>query len=202
VADETVTADGEGAALAGALRRGDPEAFETIVRAHGGRMLAVARRILRDDDEAREAVQEAFISAFRARAGFEGASKIATWLHRIVVNAALMRLRSRGRLREEPIDRWLPAFEPAGHHLERFQAPDEPADERLARAETRAAVRAAIDELPESYRVVLMLRDIDQLSTEDAASMLGITPNAVKLRLHRARMALRAKLWGTASASA
>jgi RNA polymerase sigma-70 factor (ECF subfamily) len=201
VTEEPVPAGGEEAALAAALRRADPAAFETIVRTYGGRMLAVARRILRDEDEAREAVQEAFISAFRAREQFAGASKLSTWLHRIAVNAALMRLRARSRQREEPIEPWLPAFENGGHHLERFQAPVEPADERLARDETRALVRAAIDELPESYRVVLLLRDIDQLSTDETAGLLGITPNAVKLRLHRARMALRAKLWGTTRTS-
>jgi RNA polymerase sigma-70 factor (ECF subfamily) len=176
--------------------------FESIVREHGGRMLAVARRILQDEDAARDAVQDAFISAYRARNQFEGTAKLSTWLHRIVVNAALMRLRSRSRQREEPLETWLPAFEDTGHHAERFQSPAENPEESLAREETRRNVRAAIDSLPESYRVVLMLRDIDMLSTEETARMLGITPNAVKLRLHRARMALRAKLYGGATAAA
>jgi RNA polymerase sigma-70 factor (ECF subfamily) len=176
--------------------------FESLVREHGGRMLAVARRILRDEEEARDAVQDAFISAYRARDQFEGTAKLSTWLHRIVVNAALMRLRVRSRQREEPLDGWLPAFEPDGHHAERFQSPGPSPEETVAREETRRAVRAAIDSLPESYRVVLMLRDIEMLSTDETAQMLGITPNAVKLRLHRARMALRAKLYGGATAAA
>jgi RNA polymerase sigma-70 factor (ECF subfamily) len=188
--------DPKEAALAQGLREGGKAAFEDVVRAHGGRMLAVARRILRDDDEAREAVQDAFISAFRARRQFSAASRVSTWLHRIVVNAALMRLRSRRRHPEESIDEWLPAFESDGHHRERFRSPAEPADVALERKETRDTVRAAIDRLPASYRVVMLLRDIEELSTEETAQMLGLTPNAVKIRLHRARMALRTLLWG------
>jgi RNA polymerase sigma-70 factor (ECF subfamily) len=181
--------------LARGLRDGDPAMFEAIVRTHGGRLLAVARRILRDEDQAREAVQEAFISAFRARQQFNAASRLSTWLHRIAVNAALMRLRSARRHPEESLDSYLPAFEADGHHRERFQSPAEPADAILAREETRARVRAAIDRLPESYRVVLLLRDIEELDTDETARMLGLTPNAVKIRLHRARMALRTLLF-------
>ena len=97
VIDDAVLLDG--------LRRGDDHAFTTLVRQHGGRMLATARRLLRDDDEAEDAVQEAFVSAARAMGGFAGDSKLSTWLHRVVVNTALMRLRSRRRRREEPIER-------------------------------------------------------------------------------------------------
>jgi RNA polymerase sigma-70 factor (ECF subfamily) len=182
------------AELIAGLRAGDPKTFELLVRTEGPRMLSVTRRILKDDDEAREAVQEAFISAFRARAQFNAEAKISTWLHRIAVNAALTRLRSRRRRPEDSLDDLLPRFMPDGHHAEHFAAWQEPADVTISRKETAEEVRAAIDSLPETFRTVLLLRDIEGLSSQETAAMLNITPNAVKLRLHRARMALRALL--------
>jgi RNA polymerase sigma-70 factor (ECF subfamily) len=181
--------------LVGRLRRGDEDAFERLVREHGGRLLAVARRFLREEEEARDAVQECFLSAFRAMDGFDQASRLSTWLHRIVVNACLMRLRTRRRKPEEPIDEFLPQFQSDGHQV-RHPTPEweGSAETLLARKETRSIVRAAIDRLPDSYRAVLLLRDIEELSTEEAAQSLGVTANAVKIRLHRARQALRALL--------
>ena len=105
-----------------------------------------------------------------------------------------MKLRSRKRRPEDPIDELLPTFHADGHHAEEFASWDEPVDVTLGRRETAAFVRQAIDRLPESYRVVLLLRDIDGWSTEETAKMLDITTNAVKIRLHRARMALRTLL--------
>jgi RNA polymerase sigma-70 factor (ECF subfamily) len=182
------------AELVEGLRSGDPRTFELLVRNEGPRMLSVTRRILKDDDEAREAVQEAFVSAFRARAQFHADAKISTWLHRIAVNAALSRLRSRRRRPEDSLDDLLPRFNPDGHHAERFASWQEPADVTISRRQTAEQVREAIDSLPETFRTVLLLRDIEGLSSQETASMLKITPNAVKLRLHRARMALRALL--------
>ena len=179
-------------ALVAALRAGDNRVFESIVRAYGGRLLTVTRRILGNDDDAREAVHEAFVSAFRARHQFHGDARVSTWLHRIAVNAALMKLRTRRRKAEESIDALLPAFLADGHHVERFRSWAEPVDVALSRRETADAVRAAINRLPDTYRTVLLMRDIEGLSTEDTAAMLGISVNAVKIRLHRARMALRA----------
>jgi RNA polymerase sigma-70 factor (ECF subfamily) len=181
-------------ALAQGLRSGDPQAFEQVVRTYGGRLLAVTRRILRDEDAARDAVQDAFVSAFKARRQFKADSRVSTWLHRIAVNSALMRLRTQRRKAEDPIDPLLPGFEDAGRHREHFVAWQEPADVTVSRRETAAAVRRAIDQLPESYRTVLLLRDIEGLDTEETARMLGVTANAVKIRLHRARMALRTLL--------
>ena len=182
------------AALAAGLRAGDEQAFEELIRTHGGRLLAVARRILGNDEDAREAVHEAFISAFRARQQFQAQSRLSTWLHRIVVNAALQKLRVRKRRAEDAIDDLLPRYLPNGDHVERFVAWNEPADEVVARHETADLVRGAIDQLPESYRTVLLLRDIEGLSTEESAEALQTTANAVKIRLHRARMALRTLL--------
>ena len=172
------------------LRAGEPAAFETLVRANIGRMLAVARRLLRNDEDARDAVQEAFLSAFRALHQFDGASRLSTWLHRIVVNMALMRLRTRRRKPEEQMDTLLPAFQEDGHHVEQFSEWTMPADRLLEREDVRATVRSCIAQLPESYRQVLLLRDIEELPTDEVARMLCATPTAIKVRLHRARQAL------------
>lgn len=182
------------AVLVERLRGGDPQAFEVLVRECGGRMLATARRLVGTDEDARDVVQEAFLAAFRAIDTFAGASRLSTWLHRIVINAALMRLRTRRRRREESVDGLLPRFDEEGHWAEPASHWDTSTDVLLERWGTRAMVRKAIDRLPLNYRSVLLLRDIEELDTEETASLLGVTPNAVKTRLHRARQALRTLL--------
>jgi RNA polymerase sigma-70 factor (ECF subfamily) len=181
-------------ALIAALRAGDDEAYLRLVTEQGGRMLAVARRYLRNDEDARDAVQEAFISAFRSIGSFEAGSRLSTWLHRITVNCALMKIRSRERKPEEPIDDLLPKYKPDGHQLNPSRRWGASADRLLESDQTRSLVRESIDRLPETYRNVLLLRDIEELSTEEAAELLGITVTAVKVRLHRARQALRGLL--------
>jgi RNA polymerase sigma-70 factor, ECF subfamily len=182
------------AALIERLRAGDPAAFEELVRAHTTHLLAVARRLLRQDEDARDAVQEAFLQAFRGLPSFAGRCLLSTWLHRIVVNVALMRLRTRQRKPEALIDDLLPQYQPDGHHVEEFDEWRLPPTDRMLRDEVRDHVRAAIDRLPETYRTILLLRDIEELETPEVAATLGITANAVKIRLHRARQALRTLL--------
>lgn len=177
-------------ALLTALRAGHEWAFETMVRLYGGRLLAVASRFTRNEGDAQDVLQAAYLSAFRALNDFEGACQLSTWLHRIVVNTALMKLRSRRRKPEESIDALLPAFQEDGHHVEQFSEWSTPADHLIERKQTRATVRACIEQLPENYRVVLKLRDIEEFSTQEVAEMLAMTPTAVKVRLHRARQAL------------
>ena len=157
-------------------------------------MLAVARRFLRTEEDSADAVQDAFLSAFRSLDGFEGNSALGTWLHRIVVNVCLMRLRARSRSREVRIDDLLPTFDASGHHSHPVRTWEDQGLARLTRDESRAQVRACIDRLPEPYREVLLLRDIEELDTEQTARHLGINPGAVKTRLHRARQALRTLL--------
>ncbi len=188
-----LTVESDETRLLAALRAGDAAAYETLVRREGGRMLAVARRFLRQEEDARDAVQDAFLQAFRALPRFSGEARLGTWLHRIVVNASLMKLRTRRRQPEEPIDALLPVFED-GHHAEYVAEWRDGAEVLLERAETRAFVRECIDALPESYRTVLLLRDIEELDTHEAARALEVTPNVLKVRLHRARQALRTLL--------
>jgi len=182
------------AELLARLREGEEAAFEELVRENTGRMLAVARRFLPSDDDAQDAVQEAFASAFRALPRFEGGSRLSTWLHRITVNACLMKLRTRRRKPEESIDNLLPGFLEDGHAEKSTPAWRQSADELIERAENRALVREAIEKLPDSYRTVLLLRDIEEFDTETTAKQLDITVAAVKTRLHRARMALKTLL--------
>ena len=199
-AADTAAADAD---LVRRLKAGDEDAYATVVRTLGGRMLAVARRFLQDEDLARDAVQDAFLSAFRSIHAFDGDAQLATWLHRIVVNAALMKLRTRRRKPEQSIEPMLPAFAEDGHHAGRpVVAWTASAEEALLRREARKRVRAAIADLPERYRTVLLLRDIEDRSTREAADLLGITENAVKLRLHRARQALATRLGDRAVAAA
>jgi len=172
------------------LQAGESDAFEQLVRTYGGRLLAVARRFVRNESDAQDIVQAAYLSAFRSVHQFEGNCQIGTWLHRIVVNQALMKLRTRRRKPEESIEALLPAFQGDGHHVEQFSDWSVPADVLLERQETRATVRACIDLLPTNYREILMLRDIEELPTQAVAQMLSLTPTAVKVRLHRARQAL------------
>lgn len=178
------------------MRAGDDTAFEEVLALAGGRMLAVARRMLGREEDAQDAVQDAFLSAFKSLDRFDGRSRLTTWLHSIVVNACLMKLRTQRRRGgpERAIEEFLPAFLEDGH-----QARDTPRwkpieETGIEQRELRDLVRAKINELPEQYRVVLMLRDIEELSTEETAQALNMTVNAVKTRLHRARQALRGLL--------
>jgi RNA polymerase sigma-70 factor, ECF subfamily len=181
-------------ALVAALKAGDGAAFEQLVRLYGSRLLAVARQILVSDDDAQDALQDAFLTAFRSIGSFEGKSRLSTWLHRVTVNAALMRLRSRKRKREQPIDELLPQFIPDGHRQNPSPAWNQTALAGIEQQETQALVRASIDQLPVDYRTVLLLRDIQELDTATVAELLGISEGNVKVRLHRARQALRTLL--------
>jgi RNA polymerase sigma-70 factor (ECF subfamily) len=176
------------------MRSGDEAAFAEFVRRHGGRLLAVARRMLRSEEDANDAVQDAFLSAFRALPEFAGDSRLSTWLHRIAVNACLMKLRTRRRKPEGPIDELLPTFHEDGHATNPAVAWREDAETMLGRERTRSLVREAIDRLPESHRTILVLRDVEELDTEETARLLGLSTSAVKTRLHRARQALRTLL--------
>lgn len=188
-ADETAA---DQALLAG-LRAGTAAAFEKLVRLHSGRMLSVARRFLAQDHDAQDAVQDAFLSAFKALPTFDGRARLSTWLHRIVVNAALMKLRSQRRHPEQSMDDLLPKFLEDGHQ----SAPAgrwKTSPSELELAENRQQIRDQIAKLPESYRTVLLLRDIEEFDTETVAQMLDLSVSVVKVRLHRARQALRTLL--------
>lgn len=182
------------AALIAGLQAGDSGAFETLVREHGPRLLRLARRILLNEEDARDALQDAMVAVHRSIGTFESSSALSTWLHRIIVNAALMKLRTKRRHPEEDIEQYLPQFRDDGHQREPSTPWTESVDHILEREELRDTVRDAIAKLSDAYRIVLQLRDIEELSTAETAEILGTSKNIVKIRLHRARQALRTLL--------
>jgi RNA polymerase sigma-70 factor (ECF subfamily) len=182
------------ASLLERMQSGDDGAFEECIRAYSTRLLAVARRIVGNEEEAHDALQDGFLSAFKSIGAFEGRAELGTWLHRIVVNAALIRLRRRRRHPERSIEDLLPHFGEGEHQLIPPVAWKDTPSTVLSRGETRDLVRRSIDQLPQQYRTVLMFRDIERMDTEETARLLGVSQGVVKTRLHRARQALRTLL--------
>jgi RNA polymerase sigma-70 factor (ECF subfamily) len=184
----------EDGTLVDSLRNGDQQAFEILVRKFGPGLLATARRYLRSEDDACDVLQDGLLCAFKSIGKFKGDSQLSTWLHRIVINCALMHLRTQKRRSEiqgVEIDELLPRFDPAGNWVD-GESRSMPTQVYLEIFETKAMVRRCVDQLPHAHRLVLTLRDIDELDTEEFAALLGLTGNNVKVRLHRARQALKA----------
>lgn len=189
VCETTKPADSVG--LLDRLRRGEPGAYEELVSSQSGWMFAVARRLVGNADDAADVVQEAFAKVWRNLGSFRGDSALTSWMKRIVINEALQRLRGRARRPETSLDGLLPTFDDTGHRVEVADAWQESADQLLERKEMVNSVRRCVERLPDAYRTVLVLRDVEELSTEATAEVIGIRPGAVKTRLHRARLALR-----------
>jgi RNA polymerase sigma-70 factor (ECF subfamily) len=176
------------------FRQGDRTAAQAIVQKHNQMLWRVARGIVRDDIEAEDVLQEAYARAFAHLSGFRGEAGLFTWLTRITINEA------RGRLRKRRVTVGLDqveAAQAAGPQVVMFpsgglvsQSPESDA----ARAQIRRLIEAAVDDLPEAFRMVFVLRDLDQLTVEETAVALDLAPATVKTRLHRARRLLRAAL--------
>jgi RNA polymerase sigma-70 factor (ECF subfamily) len=176
------------------LRAGNDDAYAHVIRTNTGRLTAVARGFLRNDDDAADALQDAFLSMCKSLDRFEGNSSLATWLHRIVVNNCRMKLRSKSRRKSYFIDELHSTFDETGRHLRPSSPCTETPRDCLADDEARCKVRACLNELPEDYRTVLVLRVLEEFDTEQTAAILGLNIGTVKTRLHRARQALRALL--------
>jgi len=168
-------------------------AFEILMRRHNSRLFRVARAILKDDAAAEDAVQEAYLEAFRHSGTFRGDAQVSTWLTRIVINQSLMRLRRQKR------DRVVVPFE--GEGPGGSGGGDEPPDERsespaasTLRAELRVLLERRIDELPTAFRTVFVMRDVEEMSVQETADLLGIPQATVRTRLFRARALLRQAL--------
>jgi RNA polymerase sigma-70 factor, ECF subfamily len=191
---------GSCATLLDGLRSGHQGAYEELVRKFGGRLLATARRYLRSEADACDAVQDAFLCALKSIDTFHGDSQLSTWLHRIVVNCALMHLRARRRHTKTDkvdIDELQPRFDTNGNWIKHGLL-SAPAHLSVEASETRAIVRQCIDLLSDHYRTILMLRDIDGRDTEEVANLLNLASGTVRVRLHRARQALKVVLEGHA----
>lgn len=181
--------------LLSGLRARDEKAFEQLVEGYSRRIFLVTRRLLRNEEDARDAVQDTFLCAFRSIDTFAGHAQFSTWLHRIACNAALMKLRTQRRKREDLLDIESALDNACRTHTHNGgKDPQAPIEQILHRQEIRTIVQACIAELPDTYRTVVLLRDIEELDTAETAHRLGTSPTAVKLRLHRARKALRVLL--------
>lgn len=182
-------ADGD-SELAVLAAHGDTRAFEAIMRRHNRLLFRAVRSILASDGEAEEAVQEAYLKAWRALATFRAEARLSTWLVRIAINEALQRARRRSAV-VIPLDGADPAESPAA------QAEDDAdlrPDRMVDRARMRRVMEAHIDALPEIFRTVFMLRAVEELSVEETAQALQVPPATVRTRFFRARGLLRESL--------
>lgn len=165
----------------------EADAFRAIIKTHNQRLYRIARGVVRNDSEAEDIVQEAYVRAFAALATFRGDSSLATWLSRIVINEALGRLRKRRRT----------VAMPASQEAQIIQFPLNPSDDperTMAQRQILKLVERATDNLPDVYRTVFIARVIEGLNIEETADLLGVRPETVKTRLHRARALVRKAL--------
>ena len=176
------------------LREEDPESYGELLNCYGGRMLAVARRMLQNEDDAQDCVQEAFLQAFRKIDTFEERASLGSWLHRIVVNAALMKIRQRKRRQETPLEDHLCEFDAEGNRKTLAPELTTAMESRLERLEIQTLIRQEIGALPTNFRNIILLRDIEEYDTAETATLLGLSLSSTKTRLHRARAALKRKV--------
>lgn len=180
------------------LRAGDTTALEALMARYASRVYRVAYGIVRDQADAEEVVQDVFLTLFRKIDSFEGRAALGTWLYRVTANAALIKRRGKRYELEVKLEDHLPTFREDGHRegdrayllADWSQSPEQ----ELIAGEARGTLERAIEALPEHYRAVLVLRDVEELPTETVAAVLGESEASVKSRLHRARMALREQL--------
>jgi len=167
--------------------------FEIIMRRHNQRLYRVARAILRNDGEAEDVMQDAYVRAYEHLDQFAGRAKFSTWLTRIAVHEALTR-QHRGNLFQElePTSEW------EGDPMDRFASLALNPEQQASNSEVRRLLEEAVERLPDAYRTIFMLRDVEDMSTADAAYILEITEDNVKVRLHRARALLRKNLYARA----
>ena len=161
---------------------GQTALYEVLMRRYNERVYRAARSIVKDEDEAEDVMQQAYVNAYAHLRQFDGRAKFSTWLTKIAIHEALARARKRGRY--ESVD-----FEEESGAVEHQSAPDP--EHRAFAGELRSLLESAIDELPEGLREVFMLRDVDGLSTADTAACLAVSEDVVKTRLSRGRAALR-----------
>jgi RNA polymerase sigma-70 factor (ECF subfamily) len=173
------------------IRRDAPGAFEEFVRRYGGRIYGFGMRVCGEVEDAKDVAQDTLFQAFRALKDVKEPEALRSWLYRVVSNACLMR-RRKGKY-EPKQELTLEELMPRGREDAEIEIPDAATlpDDEAARAEIQTAVHAGIRELPPEYRMVLLLRDIEQLSTREVAVALSLTESNVKMRLHRARLMLR-----------
>jgi RNA polymerase sigma-70 factor (ECF subfamily) len=176
---------------------GDAALFEVLMRRHNQRLYRIARSVVRDDAEAEDVMQHAYVQAYTRLGQFEGRARFSTWLTRIAFHEALTRAKRRRREGQRS-----PASPFEEDPMSSVKSTDPTPEQQAMHAELRAELERAVDRLPGLYRAVFVLRDVEGMSTADAAATLDIREDAVKTRLHRARAMLREELYRRAGASA
>ena len=185
--------DADDRTLAAAIVAGEREAFVHLMRRYNQRLYRLARATLRDDAEAQDALQDAYLAAYRAIGSFRGDARLSTWLSRLVLNACLARLRRNTRRQAAAPTVSISAND--GSDLELVDTSHETSpDDALMRAQIRALLERKLDALPEAFRVVFVLRCVEELSVEETAQCLGIAEATVRTRHFRARSLLRESL--------
>jgi len=175
------------------LKQNDPRAFEQLIDQHGGMLYRVALRIA-GREEAEEVLQETLLKVYEKIHTFDEKAALATWLYRIVVNTALMRLRARSRSPEELLDTENPQFTEKGEFSREIADWALPPEDALLRQEALTLLQQGIERLPETYRAAYVLAEIEGLPHQEIATILDLTVGTVKTRLHRARLFLRETL--------
>lgn len=180
--------------LVARLQQGDKTSFRELVRRHQDKVYRLALRLTRDEARAQDAMQDAFLQVYRKIGQFQEQSAFTTWLYRITVNAALMRMRSEKRHRETSLEEASPQYTEQGEIAEPVDDWSAAVDDDAGNRELAVYAQQAIDELPDPYKSVFVLRELEDMSTEEVAKILELTVPTVKTRLHRARLALRKAL--------
>lgn len=196
IAVSPLSSDLEDAKLVSALRQGDAQAFEGIMRRYNQRLFRVARSILHNETEAEDAVQEAWLRAFTHMDKLQDTNRLGGWLSRIAANEALDRLRRRGPALPDDAEALSERIAAPGASA---PLPTPEAEER--RREARNLIEQAVDRLPENFRMVFVLRAVEELTIEETAQILAIPRDTVKTRLHRANKLLREDLKGVLEAT-
>ncbi len=185
---------GEEQMLIERVKAGDHRAFELIFDRYASRVYRQALRLTGNEADAEDVVQETFLLAYRKAKTFQGKSEFSTWLYRLTVNAALTKLRQRKREKEVSLDDYLPKFKEDGHHLMPVVDWSQDVDKLVAGNEINQIIREALDQLSPVDRAVVVMSDLEGMSNREIGEALGLTIQAVKARLHRARLFLRGKL--------
>jgi RNA polymerase sigma factor (sigma-70 family) len=180
--------------LVARIAGGDQTAFEVLMRKYNGKLFRIARAILKDDRDAEDVLQEAYLDAYRHIQDFRGDSEVGTWLTRIVINQALMRLRKEKRRSVIVPFRAARANEAEQGEADVVDNRTESPSNRVLRAEIRRILERRIDELPLSFRTVFVMREVEDMSVQETAECLGLSPATVRTRLFRARGLLRESL--------
>lgn len=177
--------------LINGLKRGDQNSCKQLVEKYWKELNFLANRLLADESGANDCVQEVFIKAINKINSFEGRGSFKAWLHQITVNEALIELRKKSARKEESLDEFMLEFDETGHYIQSYHGQPASLDVLQESIEVKQEIQKSIDKLPDNFRIILILRDYEGYSTKEVAEKINLSEQNVKVRLHRARLAMR-----------